>query len=312
MYGGYRAVKGVIRRDRLGNKIQSFPAVIDKDLLDFAYGRLATTDLDGKPLENGRTPNRHFHKGHDNESQYGLLKFRILSDQGDVRLHRGTKKTGVYRIVKESDGFLGDIDYVAEAGCSEIDTPVVTRLLERAEELNKAGIETNTEEVNQTRRLKIAHIVNTLEDIEIQQEGLTRTVGRVEIEISRAAAIKDKDTVEIKEKRLQLLEQEIETLEKERRRLLKLKAELDEDDDDVLDLDYELIRLNEGWDNYDFKKRRSLLNLAIQEVRINRVSTHWMEIQVIWLKEEWGREHMYFRRRYGGLKDWNEEEKENT
>ncbi len=72
MYGGYRAVKGVIRQDHLGNKIQSFPSVIDEDLRQFAFFRLAKTDFDGNPID-GNTLRRYFH---DKDAELGLLKFR--------------------------------------------------------------------------------------------------------------------------------------------------------------------------------------------------------------------------------------------
>jgi len=109
---------------------------------------------------------------------------------------------------------------------------------------------------------------------------------------------------------LQLLEQEIETLELERRRLIKAKAVLQEEiEDDIGTLEEELIKLKDGWAGYNFKRRRALLNFAIVEVKIHKVSTHWIEIQVLWLNEEWGHEHMYYRRRTGAMKEWSEEEK---
>jgi len=108
-----------------------------------------------------------------------------------------------------------------------------------------------------------------------------------------------------------LLADEIETLAKERQRLVAAKATLQEEiEDDIGSLDEELINLKEGWAEYSFKKRRSLLNFAILSVTINKVSTHWIEIQVHWLNEAWGVERMYFKRKYGALKDWTNEEEE--
>jgi len=311
MYGGYRAVKGVIRRDQDGNKLQSFEPVIDKELREFAYYRLARTDFDGNPLE-GKSKRRYFH---DKDAEIGLLKFRIQSDQGEVRVHKGCRKTaGVYRIQGLKEGFLRHQIYYAEVACEDVDTFVVTRLLERAEQLSQRqgeieAYEATTAAVRQTRLAKVAQIDDSLKDIDKEQSGLTRNIGRVETEIEESKAKNDTVTVEIKEKRLQLLEQEIETLERERRRLLKAKEVLEEEiEDDIGSLDEELIKLKNGWADYSFKKRRSLLNFAIQEVKINKVSTHWIEIQVLWLNEEWGVERMYYRRRVGALKDWSTEE----
>ncbi len=311
MYWGYRAVKGVIRRDFAGNKIQSFEPVIDKELREFAYYRLARTDFDGVPLE-GRTKKRYFH---DKDAEIGLLKFRILSDQGEVRVHQGSNRiTGVYRIQTDGEGFLRQQVYSAEVACEDIDTFVVNRLLERAEELSKrqGDIETyeaTTATVRNARLTQINQIEKSIADIDRDQSGLTRNVGKVEAEIEEAERKKDQVTREIKERRKQLLEQEIETLERERRRLIHDKERLAEDvENDIGTLDEELIKLKDGWAEYNFKKRRSLLNFAIREVKINKMSTHWIEIQVFWLNEEWGYEHMYYRRRMGALKDWSEEE----
>jgi hypothetical protein len=77
---------------------------------------------------------------------------------------------------------------------------------------------------------------------------------------------------------------------------------------DVGTLEEELIKLKNGWPNYRFKKRRSLINFAIQEVIIDVMSTHWMRVEVLWLHQEWGREEMYYRREQGNKKEWSEEE----
>ncbi len=139
--------------------------------------------------------------------------------------------------------------------------------------------EASTQQVRNSRLAKIKQIDQSMLDIDREQSGLTRNVGRVEVEVEKAKKENDAVTVEIKEKRLQLLEQEIETLERERRRLLQAKVTLEEEiDDDIGSLDEELIKLKNGWADYSFKKRRSLLNFATVEVKINKVSTHWIEI----------------------------------
>jgi hypothetical protein len=312
MYGGYRAVKGVIRRDATGEKIQSFPPVIAEDLRLFAFFRLAKTDYDGNPIE-GNTVRRYFH---DKDLQIGLLKFRIRSDQGEVRLHHGTHGQGVYRIQTLAKGYLREQVYVAEVKCSDIDTRVVNRLFSHVTELikrrgNLPAYEASTQQIRNQRLARIKQIDKSLLDIAKDQSGLTRNIGRVEIELEQAKAENDTTKIEIKEKRLQLLADEIETLEKERQRLVAAKATLQEEiEDDIGSLDEELINLKEGWAEYSFKKRRSLLNFAILSVTINKVSTHWIEIQVHWLNEAWGVERMYFKRKYGALKDWTNEEEE--
>jgi len=311
MYGGYRAVKGVIRRDQDGNKLQSFEPVIDKELREFAYYRLARTDFDGNPLE-GKSKKRYFH---DKDAEIGLLKFRIQSDQGEVRVHKGCRKTaGVYRIQRLADGYLRQAVYYAEIACEEIETFVVSRLLERAEQLCQRqgdieAYEATTAAVRNARLAKIKQIEQSMLDIDRDQSGLTRNIGKVEREKEEAEKKNDTATIELKDKRLQLLEQEIETLELERRRLLKAKEVLEEEiDNDIGSLEEELIKLKNGWPDYNFKKRRSLVNFAIQEVKINKVSTHWIEIQVLWLNEEWGHEQMYYRRHIGAVKKWTDKE----
>ncbi len=311
MYSGYRAVKGVIRRDHSGKIIQSHKPVIDQDLREFAFYNLARTDFDGNPLEN-RTKRRYFH---DKDREIGLLKFRIHSDQGEVRVHPGGHEKGVYRIQYLKDGYLRHQLYLAEVRCSDIDTIVVNRLFERVEELMQrqgdiAAYEATTTEVRKERLLKIAQIDKSIDDIDKDQIGLTRNIGKLEHEKEEARAKNDKETVEIKEKRLQLNEQRIETLERERRQLEKDKQVLEEEiENDIGSLEEELIKLKEGWSEYNFKRRRALLNFAIQEVKINKVSTHWMEVQIYWLNAEWGNEHMYYRRHLGAMKEWKDEEK---
>ena len=57
-----------------------------------------------------------------------------------------------------------------------------------------------------------------------------------------------------------------------------------------------------------FEKRRSFINFLIKEVRIERVSPHWVWVQVWWLHEAWGREEKYYHRNVSGKQNWTEEE----
>ncbi|GHO80654.1 hypothetical protein KSD_84250 [Ktedonobacter sp. SOSP1-85] len=126
--------------------------------------------------------------------------------------------------------------------------------------------------IKNNRLAAIKQVEVSIVDIDKNQSGLTRNVGRVEIEIEEAKAKNDLATLKIKEKRRELLEQEIETLEMERRRLAQTKAQLEEDlENDIGSLDEEMIKLRQGWNDYNFKKRRSLLNFAVVKVSTLRL-----------------------------------------
>ncbi|MBA2392598.1 MAG: hypothetical protein H0V70_07610 [Ktedonobacteraceae bacterium] len=293
----------------------SHEPVIEKELREFAYYRLAKTDLDGNPIE-GNTQRRYFH--HD-DKEFGLLKFRIYSDQGEVDTHyepdfEKRQSPGIYRIRKPEDSLLRRELYFAVVPCDDIDNMIVKRLLERIEELSKKQesieiYEANAVVVRSKRLSKIKQIEESINDIDKHQGGLTRNLGRVEIEIEDAEREKDEAKKEVKERRKELIEKEIEMLEIERKRLIKAKELLEEEiENDIGTLEEELVKLKNGWSQYRFKRRRSLINFAIREVRINKVSTHWIEIQVLWLHEEWGHEHMYYRRQAGSIKQWSSEE----
>lgn len=220
----------------------------------------------------------------------------------------------MYSIVTPEESFLYHRIYHASIACEEIDTLVVNRLLEHVEELNQQ--QENREEYEkhvtaqrQERIAKIKQVEKSISDIGKNQSGLTRSLGKVEREIEEAEEEKDQAKKELKERRKELIEQEIDTLEVERRRLLKAKEILEKEaDDDIGTLEEELIRLKEGWSQYSFNKRRALLNFAIQEVNIEMMSTHWIRVTVSWLHEEWSREEMYYRREYGTIKAWTDEE----
>jgi hypothetical protein len=298
IYGGYRAVNGVIRRDEQGNKRRSFEPVIDQELLDFAYYRLAKTDLDGNPLaREGRKSRRFFQQ--ESEGNYGLLKFRIKSNQGEVRTHANNHLgTGSYLIENSEEVLLHYYTYHADIPCDEIDTIVVHRLLEHVDELSQEqeSIAEHEERVTARRNerfTKIKQIETSIADIDQQQQNLTARLGRIS-----------------DERKQDLIEQQIDRLEIERVNLLRAKNELEkETDSDVGTLEEELTKLKMGWPKYDFKKRRSLINFAIQEVIIDVMSTRWMRVEVLWLHEEWGREAMYYRRKHGSMKVWSAEEK---
>ena len=151
---------------------------------------------------------------------------------------------------------------------------------------------------------------NSVQDINRKQEGLTLSLGSVELEIQEAKQTSDTEKLKLLQRRKELINKQIETLETERQALIQAKADLEKEAaKDYSSLDEELEELETLWPEYDFEKRRTLINFAIREVVIDSMSTHWLRIQVLWLHEEWGREEMFYHRRRGKNKEWTDEEK---
>jgi hypothetical protein len=308
---GYRSIEGVIRRDRSGEKIRDHDPIVEQELFFLCYYPLAQTDLDGNPLD-GHRPKRYFQNG--SKGDYGLLKFRITSPQGEVRAHSagngqsGKPATGNYVILYDEcpDGLEHRVIETA-IPCEEIDRLVVKRLMEHVRQIsyNQESIEAYEEaakRVRAERTRKIKQIDKSMLDIGKKQSGLTISLGQITAEIAEET---DKEKREIKQSLKQLILEQIETLEMERRRLTQAKADLiDDAASDLGTLDEELKDLETLWTKRTFEKRRSLLNYLVREVVIESMSTHWMRIQVLWLHEEWGREEMYYRRKKGHAKEW--------
>lgn len=293
--------------------LRSHEPVISKELREFAYYRLAKTDFDGNTIE--RQGKRRYLQERtytEKRDNFGLLKFRVCSDQGEVHTH--ALKGGSYCIINREDSFI--FQYVVDTSLAftVVDDIVVKRLLEHVEEMSKSHEsleehEASVKKIRDTRLAKISQIEKSIGDIDREQGGLTRNLGKIEVEIEEAEAEDDEEKKALKERRKELIGREIETLELERKKLMEAKEKLEEEaEEDVGSLEEELLKLKNDWHGRSFKKRRSLLNFAVQEVRINKVSTHWVEIQVLWLHEEWGRERLYYRRRLGAMRDWTDEE----
>ena len=316
IYIGYRAIVGVIRRNRQGEKITEYEPLVERELFYFAFYRLAKTDLDGNPIQ-GKRPRRFFQQ--DSKGEYGLLKFRIKSNQGIVRTHpvgadygEIPPGTGSYHIqTLENEPSLYHVLYHATIPCEELDTIIVNRLMEHVREISKnqeeiAEYEKRASKLRVERKMKTSQIERSIEAIEKEQIGLVSSLGKVNQEIDDEA---DKEKKEIKERRKQLIENRIDELEAERKRLIKAGAELAlEAEGDLGSLDQELTKLEALWPQYTFEKRRSLINFLIREVIIDTVSTHWVRIQVQWLHEEWAQEEMYWYRTRGRNVHWTEEE----
>jgi hypothetical protein len=316
IYIGYRTVEGVIRRNSKGEKIIDHAPVIERDLFDFAYYRLAKVDLDGNPLE-GKRPRRFFQQG--SKGDYGLLKFRITSSQGEVRTHADgayfgetSPGTGSYHIqTLERGSSLYHVITHAAIPCEELDTIIVNRLMEHVHEISRnhediAEYEQNAHKIREERLSKIRQIESSIQDIASKQAGLTISLGQVTKEIDEET---DAEKKEIKERRKQLIIEQIDRLELERRKLIKTKSTLSEEAESDLDtLDRELEKLEARWPKYTFEKRRSLINFIVKDVVIDTVSTHWVRVQVLWLHEAWGREEMYWYRTKGRNVQWTEQE----
>jgi hypothetical protein len=315
LHYGYRSVNGVIRRNDLGEKIREFEPVIDLELLDFAYYRLAKTDFDGNPIAASSKPRRYFQQ--DSDGLYGLLKFRIRSNQGEVRTRSHGDRPGLYLIETVSqDDYIHDPDVSLAMPCEEIDTIIVKRLMEHVHDISKKreSVETYQQQVNtirKKRQSKIKQLEASINDINRKQAGLTLSLGNVELEIEEAKQVSDTEKQERLQHRKELITEQIDILETERRTLIQAKADLErEAANDYGSLDEELEELETLWPEYTFEHRRSLINFIVKEVVIDSMSTHWLRIQVLWLHEEWGREEMFYLRRSGKRKEWTDEETE--
>jgi len=315
LHYGYRSINNVIRRDDQGNKIREFEPVIEEELLDFAYYRLAKTDFDGCPIEANSKPRRYFQR--DSDGLYGLLKFRILSNQGEVRTRSHGDRTGMYLIeTMRQDDYIHDPDVSLAIPCEEIDTIIVKRLMEHVHDVSKKreSVETYQQQVNEihkNRQSKIKQLEASTNDINRKQTGLTLSLANVELEIEEAKETGDTEKQERGQRRKELITGQIDILETERRTLIRAKAGVEKEvADDYGPLDEELEELETLWSKYDFEKRRNLINFIVKETVIDSMSTHWIRIQVLWLHGEWGAEEMFYLRRSGKRKEWKDEEKE--
>jgi hypothetical protein len=317
---GYRAIEGVIRRNSKGEKVIDHDAICDRELFDLCYYSLAKTDLDGNPLD-GRQPKRYYRQG--KKGDYGLLKFRIRSTQGEVRTHidgsyeNGAPTTGGYFIVYDSaEHALQHMVTVAAIPCEELDTFIVQRLMEHVRNITRSResideYEKKAKVVREERAKKTKQIELSMQDIHKKQAGLTISLGGIEAEIAEAEKAKDEETAEIKRRRKELIDEGIDTLERERKKLIRALADLEEEAaSDLGTLDEELENLETLWPAYKFVKRRSLINFLIVDVVIDTVSTHWLRVQVTWLHETWGTEELFYYRKRGRNKEWTEEEEQ--
>ncbi len=323
LHYGYRTVNNVIRRDDAGEKIREFEPVIDLDLLDFAYYRLAKTDFDGNPIVNGKK-RRYYQQG--NDGHFGLLKFRIVSNQGEVRTRShgeyeedNPPTTGVYLIetVNQSD-YVHHPDVDTAIPTEELDAIIVKRLMEHVRTISqkRQGIETYQQQIQtlrKKRQSRIKQLERSVKDIEEEQQRLTAQLGQKDSDTEE-----EPETEETEQKKkkpsaraAELILERIDLLEDERQKLLQTIDQLEEEAaKDYGSLDEELEELDTFWPAYTFENRRTLINFVIREVVIDSMSTHWLRVQVLWLHEEWGREEMFYFRRKGRWKQWTSDETE--
>jgi len=306
---GYRPIKGVIRRNRQGEKIIDHEPIIDRELFDTVYYSLARTDLDGNPTENDHTK-RYFQRG--SKADHGLLKFRIASHQGTAHTHTSTnidKETaaprGFYVIeYPEQEYGLFHRIYQAALPCDELDTIIVNRLMEHIREISHdqkdiAAYEEKAKKIRAERQRKIKQIEKSISDIATEQIRLTAQLGKRKQENGKWKVLSQRAQ--------ELILEQIDDLEEERQKLIAAKAELEEEIEGELgSLDEELAMLEASWSEHSFEKRRSLLNFLLKEVIVDSISTHWIRVEVLWLKEEWGREALHYWREQGGSKRWPE------
>lgn len=308
---GYRVINGVVRRNHQGEKIIDHDPIVDRELFDLCFYPLATTDFDGNLIGEAK-PSRYFHRG--NEGEFGLLKFRISSTQGEAFAHAGGEydgdtplEEGSY-VINSLEGEFSLRHSVTHAviPCEEIDGVVVDRLMENAQEISQneediAEYQRQAKQTREKRQAKLRQVKQSIIDIEEEQKRLTASLGK-----------KKKANGKLKPLSLraqELILKQIDDLEEERLKLLQRQAELGEEaESDLGSLDEEIKKLAVSWPKYTFQKRRALIDYLIKTVVVDVMSTHWLKIQVSWIHEEWGSEEMYYRRYVGSRQWWTDVE----
>jgi len=138
-------------------------------------------------------------------------------------------------------------------------------------------------------------------------EKITRDLGVIEDELANLNVNLKKLTIDVV----------IKEAEASMARVLLRKQELlDEreqikqstEDEALRTLEEELVDLEELWPYKPFELKKSILQLLINRVVIDQMSTKFLRVVVEWKYREWGVEQTYLSHKDGGRKEWSEEE----
>jgi DNA invertase Pin-like site-specific DNA recombinase len=281
----------------------------------YAFERLSPYTLTGEKNEGRVRGSYRLHQKRTDPTS-GILKKRITSVHGEVFTNTSVRNGTRYVIFSPAQQVrrlpLCEID------ADGIDEAFSTRFLQRMEETHDFDqYQRWITEVLQKRDEETSVIHRQLKTLTDRQSAI-----KAEIIDIRAKIIEKAQSEEEKKRLEQQAAPFITDLRGEYADLHSLKQELigklpkPEETEEFqtirrfADFQTEVRKLIPVWHKKPFPVRFEFVNLFVKEARLTTVSTHWVQLDIVWTHPKWGGDSAYIFRQRGSNGAWSEEEQD--
>lgn len=272
------------------------PPIVSAEVFWSVYDHLRDERPDGTPTGRDRLI-RYSQKKTPPEMRKPLLRPR--SENGAVRWGYMTFGTAseeprgwFYHVVQTRPLGL-ETESIFSIAADTLEGAVVIRLLERLREINIESIAEEKQIMQSSIRRSISSLERELHVIEerissilenMQYLQVPDVIRELEASMARCLARRDQVKDQLAQLRERLASNALGTVEEE------------------------LEELRELWPLKPFQERKALLNLLIKQLWVNYLTPHFYEVRIEWAYDSWGKEKAILYRKFGGSKDWTEEE----
>jgi DNA invertase Pin-like site-specific DNA recombinase len=279
----------------------------------YAFDRLAVYNTNGERNENRivNYPKRFYHKTTDPTE--GLLKDRISSPDGKVRVHL---KSGSqhYAIYPPHNIYVKDMH---EIDANLIDCAFTSVFFEHLKETHDFDDYQKwvSKEVAQHDEL-IANLTKQLAQADKTQIAALDEIVAIRAKINETAkSEEDKKRLEKEaEPYIAKLREKYNVLEGTKKILAeKLEKAQKSEHHKALrqyaDFQTEVKKLIPVWEKKPLSVRKEFVNLFVDKVVLRVVAPHWVQLDIIWTHPQWEAQRLYIMRSHGPRPLWSSEEK---
>jgi len=279
----------------------------------YAFERLSPYTIDGEVNVARGEGSRTFFQRHTDPNA-GLLKKRLTSPHGSVYTNTSSK-SGTHYVIYLPGQHVKRIHF-CEIDADVIDDAFTTRFLTRLEETHDFDhYQQYVNEVLQKREEATSAIQSQLKTLADRQQAIISEIIDIRAKIIEKAQTKEeKKLLEVQTAQfINGLRDEYNRLEALKRELLDKLPKPEEDAEfqrirQFADFQTEVRKLIPVWHKKPFSVRYEFINLFVREATLTIVSTHWVQLDIVWTHPAWGGDSLFIYRQRGSNEVWTEEE----
>lgn len=279
----------------------------------YAFERLAVYNADGEKNESRIVDHPKQFYQRTTDPTEGLLKDRISSPDGEVRVHlkNGSQH---YTIYPPHNIYVKDMHEINAILIDSAFVNVFFEHLEKTHDFDEYQKWVN-KEVAQHNEL-LSNLTKQLTQFDKTQDAILNEIVAIRANINETAqnAEEKKRLEKEAEPYITKLRQKYNGLETPKKEVTAKLAQTQTSERhntsrEYADFQTELRKLIPVWKKKPFSIRKEFINLFVDKAVLRTAAPHWLQLDITWTHPEWEPQRLYILRPHGPRPAWTEEEK---